>query len=349
MDSPNIVWSRVPKVVLHEHLDGNLRPQTLVELCRERDIALPAHTPQDLQLWIHEQANSGSLERYVAAFALTVAAMATPEACERVAYEAVVDCVADGALLVELRMAPLLLAPLGLAGDEAVQAMVRGMARASLETGVACGLIVCGMRSDSPDQVMRSAELAARHVGRGVIGFDLAGAEKSYPARAHGQAIALAREAGLGLTLHAGESDVGERVIEAIELGASRIGHGVWITRGDGAQARMARAREAGVHFEVCPTSNVHTGASADLRSHPLLVMEAEGLNWSVQADNRLISVLTQGSEMQAVHEHCGLDLKALLQGQMRAARASFLPASNKQQALAALERWSADHSLLFS
>lgn len=347
MDSPNIVWSSVPKVVLHEHLDGNLRPQTLVELCQARGIDLPAHTPQELQHWIHAQANSGSLERYVAAFALTVAAMATPQACERVAYEAVTDCVADGALLVELRMAPLLLEPLGLGGDEAVQAMLRGIDRASRETGVACGLIVCGMRSDSPRQVMRSAELAARHAGHGVIGFDLAGAERSYPATLHRAAIALAREAGLGLTLHAGESDVGERVMEAIALGATRIGHGVWITRGDGAQERMARAREAGVHFEVCPTSNVHTGASADLRSHPLRVMEAEGLNWSVQADNRLISVLTQGSEMQAVHEHCGLGLKNLVLGQMRAAEASFLPEARKREALAALQRWAAQLSIL--
>ena len=242
-------WRSIPKVVLHEHLDGNLRPETLRALCRERAIALPADTPEDLQHWIHTQANSGSLECYVAAFGLTVAAMASAQACERVAFEAVQDCVRDGALLVELRMAPLLLESHGLGGDEAVCAMLEGLARGSAATGVAAGLIVCGMRTDSAFDVMRSAALAARFAGKNVIGFDLAGAERGFPARLHANAVLLAREAGLGITLHAGEADVGERVMEAIDLGATRIGHGVQITQGEGANERMARARNEGVHF----------------------------------------------------------------------------------------------------
>jgi adenosine deaminase len=319
-------WQNFPKVVLHEHLDGNLRPATLLELCRAKRVTLPADTPDTLQHWIHTQANSGSLERYVAAFGLTVAAMATPQACERVAFEAVQDCAADGAVLIELRMAPLLLEAHGLGGDEAVSAMLAGLRRGSEATGVPVGLIVCGMRTDAPQDVMRSAELAARFVGKGVVGFDLAGAERGFPATLHAKAVALAREASLGICLHAGEADVGERVMEAIALGASRIGHGVQITQGEGAADRMARAREAGVHFEVCPTSNLHTGAWKDLATHPLLAIDAAGLNWSVQADNRLISVLTQGSELQAAHEVIGLPLEALSFGMLRAARASFLP-----------------------
>jgi adenosine deaminase len=319
-------WASIPKVVLHEHLDGNLRPETLLELCRKRGIDLPADTPEALQHWIHKQANSGSLERYVAAFGLTVAAMATPEACERVAFEAVQDCAADGAVLIELRMAPLLLESHGLGGDEALAAMLAGIQRGSDATGVPTGFIVCGMRTDTPQDVIRSAELATRFAGKGVVGFDLAGAERGFPATLHTKAVALAREASLGITLHAGEADVGERVMEAISLGATRIGHGVQITQGEGAADRMARARDAGVHFEVCPTSNVHTGAWKDLAKHPLLAMDAAGLNWSVQADNRLISVLTQGSELRVAHEVMGLSLEALRAGMQRAARASFLP-----------------------
>ncbi len=344
-------WQNFPKVVLHEHLDGNLRPVTLLELCRARGIALPANTPEALQDWIHTQANSGSLERYVAAFGLTVAAMATPEACERVAFEAVQDVAADGAVLIELRMAPLLLEAHGLDGDEAVSAMLSGLARGSAATGVPAGLIVCGMRTDAPLDVMRSAELASRFVGKrpvsssgvecGVVGFDLAGAERGFPATMHAKAVALAREAGLGITLHAGEADVGERVIQAIALGATRIGHGVQIAvedaTGKGAADRMARARDANVHFEVCPTSNVHTGAWTDLGAHPLLAMEEAGLNWSLQADNRLISVLTQGSELRVAHEVIGLPLEALRAGMIRAAKASFLPTCDVQKALAAL------------
>lgn len=333
-------WCGVPKVVLHEHLDGNLRPNTLLELCRQRHIDLPADSAEGLQHWIHTQANSGSLERYVAAFGLTVAAMASPEACERLAFEAVQDCALDGAVLIELRMAPLLLEAYGLNGDEALSAMLAGMQRGSDATGVPAGFIVCGMRTDAPQDVMRSAHLAARFAGRGVVGYDLAGAERGFPATLHAQAVALAREAGLGITLHAGEADLGERVIEAIELKATRIGHGVQITQGEGAAERMARARQAGVHFEVCPTSNVHTGAWKDLPTHPLLAMEAAGLNWSVQADNRLISVLTQSSELQVAHEVCGLTIAQIMRGQMNAARASFLPSDAKNLAIASIEAW---------
>jgi adenosine deaminase len=333
-------WCAVPKVVLHEHLDGNLRPSTLLELCGQRGIDVPGNTAEALQEWIHTQANSGSLERYVAAFGLTVAAMASPQACERVAFEAVQDCAADGAVLIELRMAPLLLEAHGLSGDEALAAMLAGMKRGSEATGVPAGFIVCGMRTDAPQDVMRSAELAVRFAGKGVVGYDLAGAERGFPATLHTQAVALAREAGLGITLHAGEADVGERVIEAIALGASRIGHGVQITQGEGAASRMARAREAGVHFEVCPTSNLHTGAWTALPTHPLIAMEAAGLNWSVQADNRLISVLTQGSEFQVAHEVCGLSRSAIMRGQIRAAQASLLPAAQRRQSLLRLQAY---------
>jgi adenosine deaminase len=340
--------SSVPKVVLHEHLDGNLRPQTLLQLCQAMGIALPADTPQALQHWIHTQANSGSLERYVAAFGLTVAAMASPQACEQVAFEAVEDCAADGAVLIELRMAPLLLEAHGLAGGEAVEAMLAGLSRGSAATGVPSGLIVCGMRSNGPADVLRSAELAVRFAGQGlgarVVGFDLAGAERGFPATMHAKAVALAREAGLGLTLHAGEADVGERVMQAMDLHATRIGHGVQITQGEGAMARMCRARDVGVHFEVCPTSNLHTGACNDLATHPMISMERAGLNWSIQADNRLISVLTQGSECQVAHELCGLSWAQLLRGQMRAARASFLPLHDRLNAQAQIQAWCLRH-----
>ncbi|MFM7332243.1 MAG: adenosine deaminase [Brachymonas sp.] len=343
-------WAAIPKVVLHEHLDGNLRPETLLALCHAGGISLPANTASGLQDRIHTQANSGSLERYVAAFGLTVAAMATPEACERVAFEAVQDCAADGALLVELRMAPLLLEAHGLTGDEAVLAMLAGLTRGSAATGVPAGLIVCGMRTDATADVLRSAKLAARFVGKGqgsqVVGFDLAGAERGFPATPHAKAVALAKDAGLGLTLHAGEADEGERVMEAMNLGATRIGHGVQITQGEGAASRMARAREAGVHFEVCPTSNVHTGASRSVAEHPLKLMEKAQLNWSIQADNRLISVISQGGEFEAVQRETGLSLAQIMQGQWRAVHASFLPTAQRAQAAQRLSEWCAAQAI---
>ena len=135
-------------------------------------------------------------------------------------------------------------------------------------------------------------------------------------------------------------------VIEAIELGASRIGHGVQITQGAGALERMARAREADVHFENCPTSNVHTGAWQDLATHPMIAMEKAGLNGSVQADNRLISVLTQGSEFQVAHEICGLSLAQIMQGQIRASRASFLPEAARHAAEQRIRAWCIEQAI---
>lgn len=335
-----------PKVVLHEHLDGNLRPETLLQLSQARGVPLPAATAQGLAQWIYTQANSGSLERYVASFALTVAAMASEEACERIAFEAVEDAAADGAVLAEFRMAPHLVEPYAVAGgaqlsaQAALAAMLRGLARGRAATGLACGMIVCGMRTDTPQAVLRNAQLAAQHQHAGVIGFDLAGAERGFPATDHAHAIALAREAGLGITLHAGEADAGERVIEAIALGATRIGHGVQIAVGPGAAQRMARAREAKVHFEVCPTSNMHTGAWPSVANHPVRDMLAHGLSVSIQADNRLVSQVTQATELQRAHDEAGLSWAQLLQGMREAAQASFLPPADIAVALLKINAW---------
>jgi adenosine deaminase len=332
-----------PKVVLHEHLDGNLRPETLLQLSQARGVPLPAATAQGLAQWIYTQANSGSLERYVASFALTVAAMASEEACERVAFEAVEDAAADGAVLAEFRMAPHLVEPYATTGggaQAALAAMLSGLARGRAATGLACGMIVCGMRTDTPHAVLRNAQLAAQHQHAGVIGFDLAGAERGFPATDHAHAIALAREAGLGITLHAGEADAGERVIEAIALGATRIGHGVQIAVGPGAAQRMARAREAKVHFEVCPTSNMHTGAWPSVANHPVRDMLAHGLSVSIQADNRLVSQVTQATELQRAHDEAGLSWAQLLQGMREAAQASFLPPADIAAALLKINAW---------
>ncbi len=328
-------WRAIPKVLLHEHIDGGLRPQTLLDLCQQKSISLPVSTPQDVARWLQGNAQSGSLERYVAAFAPTVAAMGDAAACERVAFEAAQDALQDGCVLAEFRMAPLLLEPHGLAGEAAVEALLAGLQRSSL----ACGLIVCAMRTDSAEQVERAARLAARYAGQGVVGFDLAGAERGYPATLHRGAIDIAREAGLGITLHAGEADDGARVLEAIALGATRIGHGVRLAMGEGAGARMAQVvgmTQTGraVHFEVCPTSNTHTGVCQHLAQHPLPAMWAAGLELSVHTDNRLISGITHSQELANVHHTFGWPLAAIAQSMVAAARASFLPAVAREAAI---------------
>jgi adenosine deaminase len=338
-DATLIRWRSLPKVLLHEHLDGGLRPQTLLELCQARGVALPVSTADGVAQWLRANAQSGSLERYVAAFAPTVAAMASVAACERVAYEAAQDAQDDGCVLAEFRMAPLLLEPHGLPPEAAMEAMVEGLARSSLP----CALIVCAMRTDSVQAVERAARIAARYAGHGVVGFDLAGAERGYPATAHRAAIDIARNAGLGITLHAGEADSGERVLEAIALGASRIGHGVHIALGEGAVERMAQVaalsgQGRAVHFEVCPTSNVHTGVCANLAEHPLPAMWAAGLQLSVHTDNRLMSGVSHSQELANVQRMMGLTTQQLLACSAHAAQASFMAPEVRAQALARIQ-----------
>jgi adenosine deaminase len=350
-------WRALPKVLLHEHLDGGLRPQTLLALCQASNISLPVATAPELALWLQNNADSGSLERYLKAFGLTVAAMATARACEQVAFEAAEDARLDGCVLAEFRMAPLLLEPHGLAPELAVEAILRGLQRCAMPAG----LIVCAMRTDSVQAVERAARLAVRYAGEGagmgageagygVVGFDLAGAEKGFPATAHRAAIHLARDAGLGVTLHAGEADHGQRVLEAIALGATRIGHGVQIALpapGEDAAAALRRMHTVAamalgseatsrrpVHFEVCPTSNTHTGVCADLASHPMKSMLAAGLSLSVHTDNRLISGVTHSGELAAVHQALGWKVADIATSMQSAARASFMPQAVVQRVL---------------
>jgi adenosine deaminase len=325
----SIDWRALPKVLLHEHLDGGLRPQTLLELCRERGLSTPAGDAAALAAWVQANANSGSLGRYLAGFRLTVAAMASLPACERVAYEAAEDARADGCVLAEFRIAPLLLEDFGLRGEAVVEALLAGLQRSALP----CGLIVCAMRHEPSEQTLRSARLAARYAGRGVIGFDLAGAEAGHPPGDHAAAFAAAGDAGLGLSCHAGEADVGARVLEAAALGATRIGHGIHIAADP---SQMRQARERGLHFEVCPSSNVHTGAAASLAAHPIRTMLAAGLSLSVSTDNRLMSGVSLSSELRALHERLGIGLAQIRQMQFEAATASFMPETTRRAALAA-------------
>ena len=339
MPQNNTQWKALPKVLLHEHLDGGLRPRTLWELCMGRALIVPARDADGLAVWMQANANSGSLERYLQGFGLTVAAMASADACERVAFEAAEDARLDGCVLAEFRMAPLLLESHGMAGEAVIEALISGLNKSALP----CGLIVCAMRTDAPERTVRSARLAARYRDRGVIGFDLAGAERGFPPAAHADAFAVARAAGLGITCHAGEADDGSRVLEAANLGARRIGHGVKIMEAaDPSQQSvwLDEARRLGLHFEVCPTSNVHTGTAASLAAHPLRAMAKADLSVSVSTDNRLMSGVTLSGELQAVHEQNGISLPLLGRMMREAARATFMPAAARDAALQAVVAW---------
>jgi adenosine deaminase len=337
--SPDATRARaraLPKVLLHEHLDGGLRVATLLELLRARNLVSPAPDVAALAAWFDANAHAGSLVKYLEGFALTVAAMATPAALERVAFEAAEDARLDGAVLAEFRIAPLLFEPYGVSGEAAVEALLAGLARSALPTG----LIVCGMRHEPPAATERAARLAVAYQGRGVVAYDLAGAEFGFPPSGHADALKIVRDSGLAITLHAGEADSAERVVEAGRLGAARIGHGVRLA--DAMQDPDRRhlvdtVLEMGLHLEVCPTSNVHTGAAASVALHPIVDLWRAGVSLSYHTDNRLMSCITASEEAAALLTHTTLTEADLLAMASQAARHSFLPVAAQQAAQAAI------------
>jgi adenosine deaminase len=344
--SPDADLARtLPKVVLHDHLDGSLRPQTLLDLLAARGLPAPAADAASLSAWFDARAHAGSLVEYLRGFALTVAAMGTPAALERVAFEAAEDARADGALLGEFRIAPLLFEEHGVAPEAAVEALLSGLARSALPAG----LILCAMRHEPAGSSERVAALAVRYRDHGVVALDLAGAEKGHPPGDHASALRIARDGGVALTIHAGEADEGARVLEAVRLGARRIGHGVRLAdllgtpAGDAAVAELA---ERGVHLEVCPTSNVHTGAAASIAAHPITALWRAGVSLSFQTDNRLMSQITHGGEAAVLLHETPLSIADLLRMQFEAATHSFLGVASRDAARARLHAWAAEHGL---
>ncbi|MBT2321416.1 adenosine deaminase family protein [Variovorax paradoxus] len=334
----------LPKILLHEHLDGGLRPATLLELLRARGLASPARDAEALARWFGARAHAGSLAEYLRGFALTVAAMASPAALARVAFEAAEDARLDGCVLAEFRIAPTLFEPMGVPPEAAVEALLAGLRRSPLPSG----LILCAMREQHSAHSERVLGLALRYRDEGVVGFDLAGAEWGHPPSRHAAAFAMARDAGLPITCHAGEADAAERVLEAARLGARRIGHGVRLAdalgaaAGSAARAMLDEVRERGVHLELCPTSNVHTGAAASLAAHPIRRLRQAGLSVSFHTDNRLMSMVSMSGEAMDLVRHNGLGLHDLGVMSLQAAEHSFLPAPARLEAQAAVQAWQA-------
>lgn len=339
-------WARsLPKVLLHEHLDGALRVATLFELLRGRGIDPPAPDVPGLQAWFEDRAHAGSLTEYLRGFALTVEAMASPAAMRRVAFEAAEDARAQGCLMAEFRIAPLLFEDHGVAPEATVEALLEGLA----QSGLPSGLIVCAMRHLPPGQTLRAARLALRYQGQGVIAFDLAGAEAGYPPGLHADALALARDAGLPLTLHAGEADAAERVVEAVRLGARRIGHGVHLVdalRDPARRHLVDEVRARDVHLEVCPTSNVHTGAAASVASHPIRALWDAGVSLSFHTDNTLMSCITLVGEAEALLDEAGFRIDDLARMTLQAARHSFLGDEVRRVVVEQVQAWARSHGL---
>ena len=303
----------MPLAVLHDHLDGGLRIETLLDLADQSGIELPARTPASLGAAML-QGRAGSLVDYLAAFKYTVAVMQSAPAIERVAYEAAIDHHTAGVAYAEVRLDPTLLTKSGLRREDVLEAVLTGLERARGEVDIATCVIATALRNQPGS--LDVAKAAARFSGEGVVGFDLAGPEVGFPPHHHLPAIQFARERGLGITLHAGEADgVGSIAAALGKCGAARIGHGVRIIEdctlvdGEivGLGAVASRVRDHRIPLEVSVTSNVHTGVAADIAQHPIGALYRAGFNVTINTDNRLMSGVSMASEVAAVADAHGL------------------------------------------
>ncbi|MEX2654886.1 MAG: adenosine deaminase [Acidimicrobiia bacterium] len=298
-----------PKVQLHEHLDGGLRPQTMIELADEVGYAaLPSTDAATLAHWFHQTVKVGGLPGYLATFEHTISVLQTPDAIERVAYESALDLSDDGVIHAEVRFAPELNTRSGLSLDDVIEASLAGFVRGSRERDIEVGLIVDGMRQEH--RTLEAARAAVRWRDQGVVGFDIAGPEAGFPPADHLEAFEVARAGGLGITIHAGEAHGLSSIAEAIHTcGADRIGHGVRIVddiEGGRLGPLAAEIRERGVALEMCPRSNVDTGAVAGLADHPIDRLHQLGFTVTVNCDNRLMSDTSPVSELQNLMETFG-------------------------------------------
>lgn len=343
----------LPKVLLHDHLDGGLRPRTVVELAEEIGFELPERDPELLGRWFRESADSGSLTSYLSTFAVTVGVMQTAQALRRVAREAVVDLAEDGVIYAELRWAPEQHLGRGLDPDGAVRAVTEGIRQGIADARdagrrIRVQQLLCGMRQG--DRTAEIAELALRHQGAapgqgGVCGFDLAGPEIGFPPSDHQDAFDLCAEEFFPVTVHAGEADGLDSIESALLDGrALRLGHGVRIADDieviAGAEDEVRAVlgpiaewvKDRRIPLEVAPTSNLHSGGAGTLAEHPFDLLYELGFTVTVNTDNRLMSGTSTSLELARLAAEFDYDLEDLAQFQYAAAEAAFLPSEDRDR-----------------
>lgn len=330
---------QAPKALLHDHLDGGLRPATVLEMADEVGYdGLPETDTEALATWFRTRSHSGSLERYLEPFSHTVAVMQTPDALYRVAHEAVEDLAADAVVYAEIRFAPELHIDRGLSFDEVVDAVLAGFAageKACAAEGrpITVRCLVTAMRHAAKSREI--AELAIRFRDKGVVGFDIAGAEAGHPPSRHLDAFEYMRDNNARFTIHAGEAFGLPSIHEAVAYcGADRLGHGVRIVDdieiGDDGIVRLGRLasllRDKRVPFEMCPSSNVQTGAVASIAEHPFDLLARSRFRVTVNTDNRLMSDTTMSQEMHRLVEAFGYGWTDLQRFTINAMKSAFIP-----------------------
>ncbi|MFV0524261.1 MAG: adenosine deaminase [Acidimicrobiales bacterium] len=331
---PDDTIRAAPKVLLHDHLDGGLRPATVIELAAQQGYrGLPTTDPDDLARWVTRGADRRNLELYLETFAHTVGVTQDKDGLARVAAEAAEDLAADGIVYAEVRFAPELHTAAGLTLDEVVGAVLEGFRLGSAGRPITIGTLCTAMRTAVRSREI--AELALRHRDEGVVGFDIAGAEAGHPPRRHLDAFQLVMREDFHITIHAGEAFGLPSIAEALHYcGAERLGHGVRvvddITVGDDGRASLGRlasyVRDRRVPLEMCPTSNVNTGATETIEDHPIGLLKRLRFRVTVNTDNRLMSNVTLSDEFIRLRDAFGYNIDDMQWFTLNAMKSAFWP-----------------------
>ena len=329
---------KVPKVVLHDHLDGGLRPETIIDLANQIGYtALPTQDPQELAQWFREACDSGSLVRYLETFDHTIAVMQTREAIIRVARECALDLARDGVVYAEVRGAPELFTRNGLSLSEVIEATIEGYRLGEKDAkaegkSIRVESLLCALRQN--DQAQAVAEAVVKYRDQGVAGFDIAGPEDGFPPTKQAESFEYLRRENAHFTIHAGEAYGLPSIWEAIQLcGAQRLGHGVRIIDDIDFSVNppklgrlSAFIRDSRIPLELCPSSNLQTGAAADYASHPIGKLEELRFRVTINTDNRLMSATSMSKEMEHCVEAFGWDLAVLQRVTINALKSAFIP-----------------------
>ena len=323
---------QLPKAELHCHLDGSVRPATLLELARDAGVAMPRGDARSLGEFMTVR-DARNLEDYLARFEVTLSVMQRTDALERIAFELAEDAHRDGVMYLETRFAPVLNVREGLAVEDVVAAVVKGLARAERQYGIVARVIVTALRNLDPGVSLEMAKLATAFHGRGVVGFDLAGPEAGFPASQHARAFAFARGHDLPCTCHAGEGDGADSVREAVQsCCAHRVGHG---TRLHEDRALMDYVNERRIPIEICLTSNVQTHAAPSYADHPFRQYFDAGIKVVLNTDNRLMSATSLTDEFVHAAQELRFDFPELTRVALNGFESAFLPDAERQRLLA--------------
>ena len=297
-------FAAIPKAELHLHLDGSVRPATVLALARENHVPIPSEDLGKLEAFLEADDGTQSLVEYISYFELPIAVMQTVPALERTVYELCLDLAKDNVAYAEIRFGPWLHVQRGLSLTDVVRATLVGWKAGQKETGLAGGIIVTALRDMPPAQNLALAQVAGHFVGDGVIGFDLAGDEAGHPPVLHQDAFRVARSLGLNLTIHAGEAAGPESVRQAIAMGAVRLGHGV---RAQEEADVLAMIKDDGIQLDTAPTSNAHTKAVRRYEDHPVKRFFESGIKVTISTDSRTVSRITLTEELAKASRLLGL------------------------------------------